>query len=26
MNPKTSKWTPILGIGVSMDSRIFKGW
>jgi hypothetical protein len=24
MNPHTRKWTPILGVGVHMDSRIFK--
>jgi hypothetical protein len=24
MNPHTPKWTPMLGIGVPMDSRIFK--
>jgi hypothetical protein len=24
MNPHTPKWTPILGIGVPMDSWIFK--
>jgi len=26
MNPHTPKWTPILGVGVPMDSQIFKGW
>jgi hypothetical protein len=26
MNLHTPKWTPILGVGVSMDSRIFRGW
>ncbi len=24
MNPHTLKWAPILGVGVLMDSRIFK--
>jgi hypothetical protein len=24
MNPHTPKWVPILGVGVSMDIRIFK--
>ncbi len=24
MNPHTPKWTPILGVGVPMDSRIFR--
>jgi len=24
MNPHIPKWTPILGVGVLMDSRIFK--
>jgi hypothetical protein len=26
MNFHTSKWAPILGMGVPMDSQIFKGW
>jgi hypothetical protein len=26
MNPHTPKWTPTLGVGVPMDSWIFKGW
>jgi hypothetical protein len=26
MNPHTPKWAPTLGVGVPMDSRIFKGW
>jgi hypothetical protein len=26
MNPHTPKWAPILGIGVSMDFWILKGW
>jgi hypothetical protein len=25
MNPHTPKWAPTLGVGVPMDSRIFKG-
>jgi hypothetical protein len=25
MNPHTPKWAPILGVGVLMDSQIFKG-
>jgi hypothetical protein len=24
MNPHTPKWTPILGIGIPMESQIFK--
>jgi hypothetical protein len=24
MNPHTPKWVPTLGVGVSMDSRIFR--
>ncbi len=24
MNPHTPKWTPILGVGVPMDSRFFR--
>jgi len=24
MSPHTPKWTPILGVGVPMDSQIFK--
>jgi hypothetical protein len=26
MNPHTPKWTPILGIGILMDSEILKEW
>jgi hypothetical protein len=26
MNLHTPKWTPILGIGIPMDSRIFRMW
>jgi hypothetical protein len=26
MNLHTPKWTPTLGVGVLMDSRIFKEW
>jgi hypothetical protein len=26
MNPHTPKWAPTLGVGVPMDSRIFKKW
>jgi hypothetical protein len=26
MNPHTPKWAPTLGVGVPMDSRIFKEW
>jgi len=26
MNPHTPKWAPNLGVGVLMDSQIFKGW
>jgi hypothetical protein len=26
MNPHIPKWTPILGVGVPMDSRFFRGW
>jgi hypothetical protein len=26
MNPHIPKWTPTLGVGVPIDSWIFKGW
>jgi len=26
MNPHNPKWIPILGVGVPMDSQIFRGW
>jgi hypothetical protein len=26
MNPHTFKWVPTLGVGVTMDSRIFRKW
>jgi hypothetical protein len=26
VNPRTPKWTPILGVGISIESQIFKEW